>query len=133
MDLRAHKKCPGLGGAGGAPTQAIGASFWPRREPKICLNFLSRELQRRTPLLATHSIASEDAPPPPNVRRIVETIGLICFRVPPARLDSGSKRVGAPRATLTATASLRTHIRTKVAAAKAMPVDAPTKRLPTLR
>ncbi len=29
-----RKKCPGLGGLGGKPTQAVGASFWPRQEPK---------------------------------------------------------------------------------------------------
>src|SRR5258708_5655588 len=30
-----RRKCPGLGGLGGTPTQAVGASFWPRQEPKI--------------------------------------------------------------------------------------------------
>jgi hypothetical protein len=28
-------KCPGPGGLGGTPTQAVGASFWPRQEPKF--------------------------------------------------------------------------------------------------
>ena len=32
---RTNKKCPGLGGLGGAPTQAIGASFWSREGPKL--------------------------------------------------------------------------------------------------
>lgn len=36
-----NKKSPGSGRLGGAPTRAIGASFWPRQEPKFAVSVVA--------------------------------------------------------------------------------------------
>ena len=55
---RRHKKSPDLGELGGTLTQVIGASFWPRQEPKIiiCLNYSAQAFPGETSTLAGASL-----------------------------------------------------------------------------
>jgi len=79
--MRARKKCPGLGGAGGTPTQADGASFWFRREPKNGLRTLvTAHPCHRVPRLRSSRLRHHGPASTTGARRATVEANQLCRR-----------------------------------------------------